>query len=451
MNPTNTNLNDSVSITMMSFEEEDLAYIVDEDEENKCEDEDEESDESDNRGDDRGRDRFESNQEDKENRPSFCTSFNPVNHVLVFENKVKWKQEEYTLPPLKKVPSIEQALFHFNNKSHYQKQHLYQAANEKEKMMITNIYNILEEFIIQNFDAAQSTIHVSNIVQSDDGVYLAVLDNKTLPKFGFTLNFWTRFQYLEHVQFATKIHMKLNGVDETVHQILIQECPTLQYHQDQRDELHKTIFFHLHELIAACVFETCTGTVGELFFSLPSTLVRDILTLPEEVSTKLDQISSKFQDNHSLYEVYTWPTLSSYLESLVKMDPDGFIASKIPSPKSFGFVTNYLNNCCLLPSVKHQYEDAVDCCPRSNQVSILAEQVKNAIHSNLDIVDAIASWTRTYGGSSYVYPPQEMLAKGAMEKIRTYITSPRSPLKIERSTFHALLNHHPSFFYEVFF
>jgi hypothetical protein len=126
-----------------------------------------------------------------------CTSFDPTNQVS-FENKVKWKQEKHDRPPLKKVPSIEQALFHLKTKSHYQK-HLYQATSENEKNMITNIYNILEEFIIKNFVAAQSSIHVSNIVQSDKGVYLAYLDNFTLPKFGFTLNFNTRFKLLESV------------------------------------------------------------------------------------------------------------------------------------------------------------------------------------------------------------------------------------------------------------
>jgi len=69
------------------------------------------------------------------------------------------------------------------------------------------------------------------------------------------------------------IFPSLNCLNETVQQIMIQECPMLQYHQDQRDKLQKTILFHLHELIAACVFETCTRTVGELFFSLPSSLV----------------------------------------------------------------------------------------------------------------------------------------------------------------------------------
>jgi len=97
---------------------------------------------------------------------------------------------------LKKVPSIDHALFHLKTNFHYQK-HLYQATNENEKMMILNVYNILEEFIIKNFAAAQSSIFISKIVQSDKGVYVAYLDNKVLPKFGFTLNFNTRFTCLE--------------------------------------------------------------------------------------------------------------------------------------------------------------------------------------------------------------------------------------------------------------
>ena len=190
MNPTNRNLNDSVSYTAVSFEE-DQDYT----DNNDIKDIDDKDNEHDKENDDRcisdDRDRFEPNDRNQQSL-HIHISFDPNNQVS-FENKVKWKQEDYALPPLAKVPSIEQALFHLKTKSHYQK-HLYEATNENEKMMITNIYNILEEFIIHNFAAAQSTIHVSNIVQSDDGVYLAFLDNRNLPKIGFSLNFLARFQ-----------------------------------------------------------------------------------------------------------------------------------------------------------------------------------------------------------------------------------------------------------------
>ena len=135
------------------------------------------------------------------------------------------------MPPLQKVPSIEQALIHLKMKTHYN-EHLDKATNEKEKTMITNVYTVLEQFVIENFAAAQSTIHVSNIVQSDKGVYIAHLDNFTLPKFGYSLNFNIRFKLLESVRFAAKIDMKLNDVHETIQKILSQDCPMLQNHQD---------------------------------------------------------------------------------------------------------------------------------------------------------------------------------------------------------------------------
>ena len=147
------------------------------------------------------------------------------------QNEILWKGELYPLPPLQKVPSIEQALIHLKMKTHYN-EHLDKATNEKEKTMITNVYTVLEQFVIENFAAAQSTIHVSNIVQSDKGVYIAHLDNFTLPKFGYSLNFNIRFKLLESVRFAAKIDMKLNDVHETIQKILSQDCPMLQNHQD---------------------------------------------------------------------------------------------------------------------------------------------------------------------------------------------------------------------------
>jgi hypothetical protein len=156
----------------------------------------------------------------------------------------------------------------------------------------------------------------------------------------------------------------------------------LQYHPDRFKDLRETIYFHVQELIVACCFETCTKTIGALFISLPLATVRDILTLPEEIKMNLHQIASKLPSYNCLDELYTWPTLSSHLESLAKMSPNGFLASKIPQSKPFGFATHYLNASCLLPSIQHSYQDVVDCCPRAKQVSILAEQVKDALHSN---------------------------------------------------------------------
>jgi hypothetical protein len=161
------------------------------------------------------------------------------------------------------------------------------------------------------------------------------------------------------------------------------------------------------------------------FHSHVSATVRDILTLPEEIKMNLRQIASKLPSCHCLDELYMQQTLSSHLESLAKMNRNGFLASKIPQSKPFVFAKHYLNSrsCLLLPSIQHSYQDVVDCCLRAEQVSILAEQVKDALHFNQDIVDTIKSWTSTYGTSRYVQPSPEMLAKGAMEKIRSYLSS----------------------------
>jgi hypothetical protein len=86
---------------------------------------------------------------------------------------------------------MEQALFHLKNKSSHYKDHLNQATKEEEKTMIRNVYTVLEDFVIENFTAAQSSIHVSNIIQRDNGVYIAYLHKVSLPKFGFTRNYGT--------------------------------------------------------------------------------------------------------------------------------------------------------------------------------------------------------------------------------------------------------------------
>jgi hypothetical protein len=143
------------------------------------------------------------------------------------------------------------------------------------------------------------------------------------------------------------------------------------------------------------------------------------LTLPEEVSTKLDQISSKFQVYHreyenlesqkcmGIFEIYTWPTLPSHLLSLAKND--GFLSAKL-SERELGFVTNYLNQICLAPNVSHDWIDAVDCCPRVNQLSTLVSDLKKLLivdHEQEDaegdepndesIVSTICKWIEDHG------------------------------------------------------
>ena len=100
----------------MSFEE-DQDYT----DNNDIKDIDDKDNEHDKENDDRcisdDRDRFEPNDRNQQSL-HIHISFDPNNQVS-FENKVKWKQEDYALPPLAKVPSIEQALFHLKTKSHF--------------------------------------------------------------------------------------------------------------------------------------------------------------------------------------------------------------------------------------------------------------------------------------------------------------------------------------------
>jgi hypothetical protein len=208
---------------------------------------------------------------------------------------IKYKDETWTLPPLRKVKSTKNALEHLKTKLHYKENHA-KARDQTEKNRLNNIHAILKRFLLAIFSKVQSSIKLNSMIHNDEGVYIGYYSPDRPPKFGFARNFGNRMEYQPDIQVAMKvIFPSLNCLNETVQEIIDEKCPMLQYHQeDQRDKLQKTIIFHLHELIAACVFETCTGTVGELFFSLPSSLVQDILTLPEEVSTKLDQLSSKF-------------------------------------------------------------------------------------------------------------------------------------------------------------
>jgi hypothetical protein len=162
------------------------------------------------------------------------------------------------LPPLQKVSSIEQSLFHLKNKESHYKDHLKQATNEEEKTMIRNVYTVLEDFVVENFTDAQSSVHVSNIILKDKGVYIAYIHKVlSLPKFGFFRNYGTWFKDQDNVHFAAKIDMKLdvNCVNKTIDHILVQNCPMLQYHPDRFKDLSETIYFHVQELIVACGFE----------------------------------------------------------------------------------------------------------------------------------------------------------------------------------------------------
>ena len=88
--------------------------------------------------------------ESNDNSSSCIDNSFDSNNQVSFKNSIVWKGEDYALPPLQKVSSIEQALFHLKNKSHYE-DHLKQATNEEEKTMIRNVYTVLEDFVVENF------------------------------------------------------------------------------------------------------------------------------------------------------------------------------------------------------------------------------------------------------------------------------------------------------------
>ena len=209
---------------------------------------------------------------------------------------IEYKDEKWTLPPLRKVKSTEHALKHLETKLQYNENHA-KSRDQTEKKRLYNIHAILKRFLLANFSKVQSSIKLMSIIRNDEGVYIGYYSSDRPPKFGFTRNFGNRMKYQPDIQVAAKVLFPtLNQIDEIVQDILIdQSCPWLSYHSDNVGLKRKIIVYHLQELLLACCFDTSTMLIGELFMILPPDTVLALLSLDKTEATNLESIVSHFK------------------------------------------------------------------------------------------------------------------------------------------------------------
>ena len=272
-------------------------------------------------------------------------------------------------------------------------------------------------------------------------------------------------EYQPDIQVAAMvIFPSLNCLNETVQKIIDEKCPWLYYHLDNLRIKQKTITYHLQEVLLACCFETTTKLIGELFVTTPSDTILALLSFNKIEYESMESVLLllKSQKCMGVFEIYTWQTLSSHLLSLAKNEPKGFLSAKLREERELGFVTNYLNQICLAPNVSHDWIDAVDCCPRVNQLSTLVSDLKKLLivdHEQEDaendepnsksIISTIGKWIQDNGVSNYVSPVSSELACGAKLQIQNFLSSASAGssqiLKLENVTFNALCTHEKEF------
>ena len=377
-------------------------------------------------------------------------------------NPIEYKDEKWTLPPLRKVKSTEHALKHLETKLQYNENHA-KSRDQTEKKRLYNIHAILKRFLLANFSKVQCSIKLKSIIQNDEGVYIGYYSPDRPPKFGFCRNFRNRIKYQPDIQVAAKVLLPptLNQVDEIVQEIIDQSCPWLSYHPDNVGLKRKIIMYHLQELLIACCFETSTMLIGELFMTLPSDTVLALLSLDKTEAANLKSVVSLIESQQytGIFEIYTWPTLSSHLLSLAKNEPNGFLSAKLRDERELQFVTNYFNQVCLSPNISHDWVDAVDCCPRVVQLFSLISDLKKLLIVDggepSAIVSTIHKWIQQDNGDSdFVRPITSELACGAKQKIKTFLSSESAGsqmmLKLENVTFDALCTHEKEFMEDEF-
>jgi hypothetical protein len=91
--------------------------------------------------------------------------------TIIHFDPIKYKDEKWTLPPLRKVKSTKNALEHLKTKVHYKEKHA-KARDKMEKNRLNNIHGILKRFLLANFSKVQSSIKLKNMIHNDEGVYI---------------------------------------------------------------------------------------------------------------------------------------------------------------------------------------------------------------------------------------------------------------------------------------
>ena len=404
-------------------------------------------------------------EEEQEHDNEHHDNTNAAGDTIIQFDPIKYKDQKWTLPPLRKVKSTKNALEHLKTKLHYNENHA-KARYKTEKNPLNNIFAILEQFLLANFSTVQSSIKLKSMIHDDEGVYIGYYSSPDRPpKFGFARNIGNRMEYQPDIQVAAMvIFPSLNCLNETVQKIIDEKCPWLYYHLDNLRIKQKTITYHLQEVLLACCFETTTKLIGELFVTTPSDTILALLSFNKIEYESMESVLLllKSQKCMGIFEIYTWQTLSSHLLSLAKNEPKGFLSAKLGEERELGFVKNYLNQICLAPNVSHDWIDAVDCCPRVNQLSTLVSDLKKLLivdHEQEDaendepnsksIISTIGKWIQDNGVSNYVSPVSSELACGAKLQIQNFLSSASAGssqiLKLENVTFNALCTHEKEF------
>ena len=123
-------------------------------------------------------------EEEQEHDNEHHDNTNAAGDIIIQFDPIKYKDQKWTLPPLRKVKSTKNALEHLKTKLHYNENHA-KARDKTEKNRLNNIHGILKGFLLANFSKVQSSIKLKSMIQDDEGVYIGYYSPDRPPKFGF--------------------------------------------------------------------------------------------------------------------------------------------------------------------------------------------------------------------------------------------------------------------------
>ena len=110
-------------------------------------------------------------EEEQEHDNEHHDNTNAAGDTIIQFDPIKYKDQKWTLPPLRKVKSTKNALEHLKTKLHYNENHA-KARDKTEKNRLNNIFAILEQFLLANFSTVQSSIKLKSMIHDDEGVYI---------------------------------------------------------------------------------------------------------------------------------------------------------------------------------------------------------------------------------------------------------------------------------------